>query len=304
MGCDEYDAGSATGALQVSVHANSTNAAAGFPVVFSGGVLGHATASIWDFGDGPGTESNRWLTVHAFAATGSYDVILRAFNDTHPEGVAASVRIHVVDPVRHYVRLGNPAPVSPYTNWAAAATNIQDAIDAATHPGAHVIVSNGIYDTGSRIVQGSLPNRIAIHKPVTVRSVNGPEVTVIKGAGPAGDSAIRCVYVGADAVLSGFLLTNGATRATAEILEQSGGGAWCEVSGVLTNCTLAGNAASSLGGGASRAICMTAGWRTTRLRPAAGGAATARWSAVRFRSTPPGGVVKRGAFMASCAIAR
>jgi len=37
---------------------------------------------------------------------------------------------------------------------------------------------------------------VTVRSPVLVRSVNGPEVTIIRG-----QEGMRCVYVGADAVL-------------------------------------------------------------------------------------------------------
>jgi hypothetical protein len=92
-------------------------------------------------------------------------------------------------------------------------------------------------------------------------------VTWIVGAGSGGgpnngDGAIRCAYVGTNAILSGFTLTNGHTRTSGDAFrEQSGGGVWCEMSGVLTNCTLSGNSATYGGGshGGTLNNCMLTG---------------------------------------------
>jgi hypothetical protein len=159
-----------------------------------------------------------------------------------------------------YVNLSNTTPGWPYDSWETAATHIQDAVDAA-QPGATVLVTNGVYATGGRAVVGAMTNRVAIDKPITVQSVNGPSLTRIVGQGAGGtgtntgDGAIRCAYVGINAVLSGFTLTNGHTRASGETYrEWNGGGAWCEASGVLTNCILAGNSAYYVGGGTVNGI--------------------------------------------------
>ena len=109
----------------------------------------------------------------------------------------------------HHVNLNNPAPESPYITWATAATNIQDAIDVA-EAGAEVVVTNGVYQTGARAVYG-MSNRVAVTKPATVGSVNGPAVTSSVGTGPNGSNAVRCVYLANGALLAGFTLTNGAT---------------------------------------------------------------------------------------------
>ena len=112
-------------------------------------------------------------------------------------------------------------------------------------------VTNGIYDSGGRATNGSLVNRVAIDKPLTVRSVNGPEFTNIERAGPEGDSAVRCVYWERNARLIGFTLTSGYTRFYSADSEQDacGGGIFCEPSAVLSFCVLSGNWSPYGGGG-------------------------------------------------------
>ena len=158
-------------------------------------------------------------------------------------------------PAIHYVRLNNPAPVSPYSNWAGAATNIQDAIDVSG-AGDFVIVTNGTYNIGSRIVSGVTSNRVVIDKAVAVQSVNGPSATVIAGLpgnGAYASTGIRCVYMVDGAALIGFTVTNGATSGfgTDTTNDQSGAGVWCQSTNAnISNCVLAHCYANGLGGGA------------------------------------------------------
>jgi hypothetical protein len=106
-----------------------------------------------------------------------------------------------------YVDLSNPAPAAPYTNWITAATNMQDAIDVAS-AGDTVLVTNGVYATGGKVMSGDLTIRIALDKPVAVQSVNGPSVTTIQGAysfsGGFGPQAVRCAWLTNGASLAGF----------------------------------------------------------------------------------------------------
>ena len=93
----------------------------------------------------------------------------------------------------YYVDVNSLNPTAPYTNWATAATTIQDAVDL-TSTGDVVLGTNGVYNTGTRIVPGqSLPNRLVVETWIFIRSVNGPEVTIIEGDGPDASNAVRCI---------------------------------------------------------------------------------------------------------------
>ncbi len=256
IGADQFVQGQATGALVLAIETTYTNVAAGFLASFVALNEGRISASVWDFGDGT-VVSNRAYASHAWAAPGLYTVRLTGYNDSWPGGVTTTLRVQVSPREIHYVSAGNVTPVRPYTSWAGAAANIQDAIDAGTQPGRLVLVADGVYKTGGRAVYGTMTNRVVVTDGVEVRSVNGPLVTIIEGETAPGAStgngngAIRCAYVGSSAVLSGFTLTNGHTQASGDICkEQSGGGAWCEFSGSLNTCALNGDSAYYYGGGA------------------------------------------------------
>ena len=258
IGCDEVYAEALTGTVSVAVQALYTNVAIGFAVTFEADIDGLLSCSAWNFDDGV-IVSNRPVVEHAFSSVGNYAVVLTAFNETYSHGLSATVTVHVTERVIHHVVNGSIEPVPPFTNWSMAAASIQDAVDVAMQAGALVLVSNGTYDAGGKVVRGVLTNRVAIDKPITVQSVNGPELTYIVGNGPIGDDAVRCVYVGSNATLIGFTLTNGHT--TRKVWQEKGGGAFSERSGIISNCALMGNAAFTGGGayGGTLRNCTLAG---------------------------------------------
>lgn len=155
-----------------------------------------------------------------------------------------------------YVSLDSPNPNPPYTDWATAAHVIQDAVDAARN-GDTVLVGDGVYEVGQREVSVLDTNlshprwievgvsRIVVTNYIRLRSVNGPLVTTINGGerSELGDitNSVRCVFLGANALLGGFTLTNG--------YADEGGGIFIEGNSVVSNCVLTGNSAR-LGGGA------------------------------------------------------
>jgi hypothetical protein len=240
IGCDEYHAGAVTGPLTGALVASETNVPVGYMVSLTALIEGRTTQSVWDFGDGA-VVSNQPYTSHAWTGPGDYAVVLRAYNEANVAGVSAAVTIHVIMQPVHYVAASSPNPLPPYSSWATAARNIQDAVDAASFPRAAVVVTNGVY-----------PGGVQVTKPLMLLSVNGPQFTIINGGGRS-----QCIYLADGASLTGFALTNGsaggvgcASRSAfltnCWVVGNSGGGAG---GGTLYNCTLSGNSGSGASGG-------------------------------------------------------
>jgi hypothetical protein len=174
-----------------------------------------------------------------------------------------------------YVNANNSAPGSPFTTWSTAATNIQDAIDVTTN-GDTVLVTNGVYAFGGKVMAGDLTNRVALTNTITVQSVNGPWVTTILGAGATnGTSAVRCAWLTNGASLIGFTLMRGATRNSGDTISlESGGGIWCASSNaVVANCVIVSNTAYYYGGGVYRGTVINSFISTNGCSYVFGGAA-------------------------------
>jgi len=83
--------------------------------------------------------------------------------------------------VVRYVDMKSANAAPPYTNWTTAATNIQDAIDAAVASD-EIVVTNGTYSVGARVAIGFTLNRVVVDKPRMLRSVNGPGLPLLMAA--------------------------------------------------------------------------------------------------------------------------
>ncbi len=181
------------------------------------------------------------------------------------------------------------------------------------------MVTNGMYAAGGRAVGTNvLVNRVAVDKPIALRSVNGSQFTIIQGyqvpGTTNGDVAIRCVFLTSGASLSGFTLTKGGTRTfrgtNFDDREYTGGGLWCEsAAAVISNCELRANAASSDGGavyrGTLNACTLDGNWAggwgggacsntltncvvTNNAATRGGGHVQSHWSIARWLAMWPG----------------
>ncbi len=156
--------------------------------------------------------------------------------------------IHWAWGATYFVDASRPDDSGDGRSWATAKKTIQAAVDL-TVDGDTVVVASGIYDLGGRPGPGSsLTNRVVITNDITVRGIDGPQHTVIRGQGPLGDAAVRCVWM-AKGRLEGFTLREGYTRTSGDLTKDRSGGGALVLGGALSNCLVGANTAHGLGGG-------------------------------------------------------
>ncbi len=258
MGCDEVHE-TVSGTIRLSVD-GPADIRAGIAGKYFVNIQGAVTGSLLIFGDGV-IATNAILVSHVWDAPGVYEMVLTAFNDDYPNGFSSTQEVRVVSAEENAIYISDSAGNNSYDgkSWATAKKTIQNGVDAQTVHGGIVWVSNGVY---------SVSSEITVEKNVQIRSVNGPDVTIVDGGG-----SNRCFNLNEEASLvSGFTITNGyasyaggggiycagiaATVSNCTIIGNlvdkhtaNGGGIY---SGTANNCTITGNSASSYGGGIYR----------------------------------------------------
>ena len=196
MGCYEYQESTMVpldGTIDV---VGSASGRAPFAATLEASIVGdeQGLALVWDFGDGGSVTGGKRVT-HTFEAPGNYTVKVHASNGAAEEKeIVATTPVVVVPQVCYVSKEGKG--IAPYMTWENAATNIADAVELNPKT---VIVSNGLYQISSEI---------SIHTDLELRSVNGPEVTIV-------DAECKCRNLwmtdqAEGAVVDGFTFRRGA----------------------------------------------------------------------------------------------
>jgi len=153
----------------------------------------------WEFGDG--STSTEQHPQHIYTNAGTFTVTLSVSNDFGAAGSSAGqeikpglIEITSVQPdaTNHYVSVAG-SHIFPYKTWAEAATNLSAAF-SAMEPGHTLWVTNGVYKIGG--------HQKLIVDEITMRSVNGPDVTIIDGE----DLYPGLQFAGTNSVLDGFTI--------------------------------------------------------------------------------------------------
>ncbi|MCG2660782.1 MAG: hypothetical protein L6437_11125 [Kiritimatiellae bacterium] len=244
MGCFEFD----TDALICSISATPLY---GFPplsVTFTSSVSGDTNGLyyLWDINtngtfevEGPdkaGFTTNLTIGLYSIALT-----VTNAVADVDSCTNANYVR---VGPPTNYVYAAGANPVSPYTTWATAATNIQAAINVGA-PGTLTLVTNGTYNIENVCITNDMG--------VTLRSVNGYAHTTVQGSQLAYSGSGIFWIDHASAVVDGFTIKGSARWSPGVAI----------YAGIVQNCWITGNtnyrpAGVSLSGGTVR-NCLISG---------------------------------------------
>ena len=129
--------------------------------------------------------------------------------------------------------------LAPYDTWPKAAQTIQAALTGAT-AGDVILVTNGTYTSADTVIA-------TITNAITLRSVNGPAVTVLdaQGTGSTDRRCIRLMPTATGAVVSGLKLKG----VDYSLHSFNGGAVYLEAVATVTNCVMENNRTGGRGAG-------------------------------------------------------
>ena len=230
-GCDEKLASETpSGEISLSLRGPVT-VIDDYPTLYGVQIIGNVSEFSINFDNGSVVSNQLWVSTE-WPITGSYDMVISAYNDDYPAGVMMTQTVTVVDAenvVVYVSKSGNDA--NDGSNWALAKLTIQAGINAQNYLGGKILVGDGTYVP---------PATILINKAVVLQSLNGANSTIIDG-----DDTRGCLSLDANACfVRGFCITNG-------YAPYSGGGVNCNYDkiSVIEQCIITGNRARYYGGG-------------------------------------------------------
>lgn len=161
------------GPLQCGFHATPVSGVVSQEVAFAGLVAGDDVSGIiytWDFGDGTVVDgAGLAAPVHTYG-TGYFTVTLTVTNGSFETASRTRTQYIKIRPEIVHVS-GSGLNLAPYETWERAASSVDDAVFVGAST---VLISNGTY-----AVKGYGGYGIVINSAMTIRGVNGPDVTIL-----------------------------------------------------------------------------------------------------------------------------
>lgn len=251
MGAYERDL-SPGGPLQCQMTADTVSGSGSLEVTLTALLAGDHTNNVtytWDFGDGEGASgTDQGVVTHTFGP--GYFTVTLTVENTIPETHSVSRTDYIkVAPDTCYVSK-NGLNIAPYESWERAAASVDDAVAIGSSA---VLISNGTYNVAD--------NGIVVNRDMTIRGINGPEVTILDaqyvnerrilwvdapGARIEGITARRGKWYSKTDGGNGIKLTQGLV--TNCIIENGAGyvfGAIWVQGGLVTDCIIRNNVGSS-----------------------------------------------------------
>ncbi len=208
-------------------------------IVFTGAAEGLNTNGLsfsWDF-ENDGTPDIEGLDLavvtNVYSTSGHKTVKLTITNNFSETAVHIFTNAVKIGPATVYVAQGANSDTYPYASWSAAASNLQDAVDAAV-PGSVVQVGKGNY---------LLTETLLIRDDIVLESVSGAADTIVDG-----QNSVGCIRMDPwedrlsgylAAVVDGLTIRNGLDNP---------GGVGMPYGGTLRNSVVSNNVGTGLTG--------------------------------------------------------